>query len=262
MLRALWSGATGMKAQSRNIDVIANNLANVNTSGFKKSKALFADLQYDQISAPGLVVNTGVNNPTGIEVGHGVKNSSVIKIFSQGEVELTDRPLDLQIDGPGFFKVRDQTNGEFYTRNGAFTVNDQGQIITTDGLILEGAGTVPQEAKSITVGQDGTISTIDGNNQANVIGQIQIYTFPNSSGLSSRKGSTLYESTPASGAAVANTANENGASSISSGMLELSNVQAVEEMVGMIKAQRAYELNSRSITTADQMLQEINNLKR
>lgn len=262
MLRALWSGATGMKAQSRNIDVIANNLANVNTSGFKKSKALFSDLQYEQISAPGLSVNSGVANPTGIEVGHGVKNSSVIKIFSQGEVEVTDRPLDLQIDGPGFFKVKDKTNGEFYTRNGAFTVNDQGLIVTTDGLILDGAGAVPQETKSITVGQDGTISTIDGNNQANVIGTIQLYTFPNASGLSSRKGATLYEETPASGAAVGNTANENGASSITSGMLELSNVQAVEEMVGMIKAQRAYELNSRSITTADQMLQEINQLKR
>lgn len=262
MLRALWSGATGMKAQSRNIDVIANNLANVNTTGFKKSKALFSDLQYEQISAPGLAVNTGVNNPTGIEVGHGVKNSSVIKIFTQGEVEVTDRPLDLQIDGPGFFKVVNQTNGEFYTRNGAFTVNEQGQIVTTDGLLLDGAGTVPQETKNITIGQDGTISTIDGNNQTNVVGQIQVYTFPNPSGLSSRKGSTLYEPTEASGAAVANTANENGNSSITSGMLELSNVQAVEEMVGMIKAQRAYELNSRSITTADQMLQEINNLKR
>lgn len=262
MIRALWSGATGMKAQSRNIDVIANNLANVNTSGFKKSKALFSDLQYDQISAPGLSVNSGVANPTGIEVGHGVKNSSVIKIFSQGEVELTDRSLDLTIEGQGFFKVKDQNNGEFYTRNGAFTKNNNGEIVTTDGLILDGAGTIPQDAKSITVGQDGTISTIDGNNQANVIGQIQIYTFPNPSGLSSRKGATLYEETPASGAAVSSVAGENGVGAITSGMLELSNVQAVEEMVGMIKAQRAYELNSRSITTADQMLQEINNLKR
>ncbi len=262
MIRALWSGATGMKAQGRNIDVIANNLANVNTSGFKKSKALFADLQYEQISAPGLSVNTGVANPTGIEVGHGVKNSAVIKIFSQGEVEVTDRPLDLQIDGAGFFKVTDQTNGEFYTRNGSFTVNNDGNIVTTDGLVLDGAGTVPAETKNITVGQDGTISTIDGNNQANVIGQIQVFTFNNPSGLSSRKGSTLYEETPASGAPVGNVPNQNGVASITSGMLEASNVQAVEEMVGMIKAQRAYELNSRSITTADQMLQEINNLKR
>lgn len=262
MIRALWSGATGMKAQSRNIDVIANNLANVNTSGFKKSKALFSDLQYDQISAPGLSVNAGVANPTGIEVGHGVKNSSVIKIFSQGEIELTDRTLDLTIEGQGFFKVTDQNNGEFYTRNGAFTQNNNGQIVTTDGLILDGIGTVPADAKSITVGKDGTISTIDSNNEANIVGQIQLYTFPNASGLSSRKGSTLYEETPASGAPVVNIAGQNGSGEIASGMLELSNVQAVEEMVGMIKAQRAYELNSRSITTADQMLQEINNLKR
>lgn len=262
MIRALWSGATGMKAQSRNIDVIANNLANVNTSGFKKSKALFSDLQYDQIAAPGLSVNATTENPTGIEVGHGVKNSSVMKIFSQGEVEVTDRPLDLQIEGPGFFKVKDSSNGEFYTRNGAFTVNKDGLIVTTDGLVLDGAGTVPPETKSITVGRDGTISTIDGNNQANIVGNITLYTFLNPSGLSSKRGATLYEVSPASGAPISQTPGENGSASITSGMLELSNVQAVEEMVGMIKAQRAYELNSRSITTADQMLQEINNLKR
>lgn len=262
MIRALWSGATGMKAQSRNIDVIANNLANVNTSGFKKSKALFSDLQYDQISAPGLSVNTGVANPTGIEVGHGVKNSSVIKIFSQGEVELTERSLDLTIEGEGFFKLRDLNGNEFYTRNGAFTKNNEGIIVNTEGLALDGVSAIPQDTKSLTVGQDGTVSAQDSNNQTNVIGQIQVYTFPNSSGLSSRNGATLYEATTASGVSTANTAGANGAGKITSGMLELSNVQAVEEMVGMIKAQRAYELNSRSITTADQMLQEINNLKR
>lgn len=262
MLRALWSGATGMKAQARNIDVIANNLANVNTSGFKKSKALFSDLQYDQVSAPGLNVANGVTNPTGIEVGHGVKNSSIMKIFSQGDLEVTERPLDLTIEGPGFFRVTDLTGGEFYTRNGSFMVNENGAIVTTDGMVLEGLGAVSNETKSIIVGTDGTVSASEGNNQINDLGRIQLYTFLNPAGLSARKGATLYEQSASSGEPVAIAANENGASKISSGMLELSNVQAVEEMVGMIKAQRAYELNSRSITTADQMLQEINNLKR
>lgn len=262
MIRALWSGATGMKAQSRNIDVIANNLANVNTTGFKKSKALFSDLQYQQIKAPGSNASAGVTEPTGIEVGHGVKNSSVMKIFTQGEMELTDRPLDLVIEGPGFFKVTDATGGEYYTRNGAFTVNEQGLITTTDGYELDGGFNIPAEAKTVNVGRDGTVSTVDGLGVTTPLNQIQIYNFPNASGLSARKGGGLLLPSEASGAPIGTVPDQNGASAILSGALELSNVQAVEEMVGMIKAQRAYELNSRSITTADQMLQEINNLKR
>lgn len=260
MLRALWSGATGMKAQSQNIDVIANNLANVNTTGFKKSKALFSDLQYEQIKAAGLNTTASTVNPTGIEIGLGVKNSSVIKIFSQGTPEITDRPLDLIIEGEGFFKVTN--NGQsFYTRNGAFTLNDQGVITTTEGYELDGTFTVDADAKNINIGIDGSITSSDGLGATSDIGRIQLYKFRNPSGLTS-KGRSLFIETKASGNPISLNPNENGSSSILNGALELSNVQAVEEMVGMIKAQRAYELNSRSITTADQMLQEINNLKR
>ncbi|PCJ57253.1 MAG: flagellar basal-body rod protein FlgG [Planctomycetota bacterium] len=260
MLRALWSGATGMKAQSQNIDVIANNLANVNTTGFKKSKALFSDLQYEQIKAAGLNTTADTINPTGIEIGLGVKNSSVIKIFTQGTPEITDRPLDLVIEGEGFFKVV-QGGQDFYTRNGAFTLNDQGIITTAEGYELDGAFTVGAEAKNINIGVDGTITSSDGLGVTTEIGRIQLHQFRNPAGLTS-KGRSLYIATNASGVPVAVNPSENGESSILNGSLELSNVQAVEEMVGMIKAQRAYELNSRSITTADQMLQEVNNLKR
>lgn len=261
MIRALWTGATGMEAQQRNIDVIANNLANVNTTSFKKSQALFQDLLYQKIKAAGSAINQEVDTPVGIEVGHGVTNVSTRRIFTQGEILNTDQPLDLAIQGNGFFQV-DLGGGELgYTRDGAFTLNANGEIVSQDGFRLEPNLVIPIGSKDIFVGKDGTVTAKDVAGNTVQIGQIELVIFPNNGGLDAQ-GDNVYKGSIASGAPILGVPGTEGIGQLRSGKLEISNVKAVEEIVRMIEAQRAYEMNSKSIQSADEMLRTANDLKR
>lgn len=261
MIRALWTGATGMEAQQRNVDVIANNLANVNTTAFKKSQALFQDLMYQKIQSAGSAINEEVDKPTSIEVGHGVNNVSTRRIFTQGEILNTDQPLDIAINGNGFFQI-DLGGGELgYTRDGAFTLNVDREIVTQNGYRLDPIIVIPAGASEINVGKDGsvTIENVDGVQE--LVGNIEIVTFPNHPGLSA-EGENIYKITDASGAANQGVPGIDGRGDLLSGKLEIANVKAVEEVVRLIEAQRAYEMNSKAIQTSDDMLSQANNLKR
>lgn len=261
MLRALWTGATGMEAQQRNIDVIANNLANVNTTSFKKSQALFQDLLYQKIKSAGSAINEEVDNPTGIEVGHGVNNVSTRRVFTQGEMLNTDQSLDVAIAGEGFFEIDMGAGRTGYSRDGAFTMNVDREMVTQSGYRLVPAINIPEGATEINIAKDGivTIRNIDGTQEQ--VGQIEIVTFPNNSGLSAR-GENIYEETVASGAPIVGIPGIEGRGQLLSGKLEISNVKSVEEVVRLIEAQRAYEMNSKSIQTADEMLRASTDLKR
>ncbi len=261
MIRSLWTGATGMEAQQRNIDVIANNLANVNTTAFKKSHALFQDLLYQKIKAAGSAINQEVDNPTGIEVGHGVTNVSTRRIFTTGEILLTDQPLDMAIRGEGFFQV-DMGGGRIgFTRDGAYTLNADREIVSQNGYRLQPALTIPEGATEIHVGTDGTITVKGADGTQVQVGQLEITTFPNNGGLSAQ-GENIYNETLASGAPVTGTPGTDGFGEILAGKLEISNVKAVEEIVRMIEAQRAYEMNSKTIQASDEMLRTSTDLKR
>ena len=262
MLRTLSIAATGMQAQALNVDVIANNLANVNTAGFKKSRADFQDLLYQTLRAPGSQSAEGTTVPTGIQLGQGTRPAAVQKIFEQGNYEYTQNELDLAIEGDGFFQVI-QPNGETgYTRSGSFKLDGEGRIVTSDGYLLEPEITVPSDSISLSIGTDGTVSVMQsGQSDATVLGTVSIVKFANPSGLNSI-GRSLYLPTSASGAALEGTAGADGYGTISQGYLEMSNVSIVDEMVNMITAQRAYEVNSKAISTADDMLQMANNIKR
>jgi len=262
MIRSLWTAATGMAAQQVNIDIISNNLANVNTSGFKKSRADFQDLLYQNLRAAGTTEAQGSQVPTGIQVGLGTRLAAVQKIFTQGDFKETGNPLDLVIEGDGFFQVL-MPNGETaYTRDGSFKLDAQGRIVTSDGYPLQPEIAIPTEATSISVGSDGTISvTIPGQNAPQEVGQLQIVKFINPAGLTSI-GRNLLTQSAASGDPVVDTPGLNGLGTLAHGFVEMSNVQVVEEMVNMITAQRAYEINSKAIQTADEMLGIANNLRR
>jgi flagellar basal-body rod protein FlgG len=262
MLRSLWIAASGMEAQTLNIDVISNNLANVNTAGFKRSRADFQDLLYQTLRAPGSSSSTGTEVPTGIQLGQGVRPVAVQKLFLQGDYQQTQNELDMAIEGDGFFQVM-QPNGEVaYTRSGAFKLDSQGRVVTSDGYTLDPELTVPIDATGVYIGTDGTVSVMQpGNTDASEIGTIQLARFPNPAGLQSI-GRNLLLPTTASGAAVTGTGGEDGFGTIAQGFLEMSNVSVVEEMVNMIVAQRAYEINSKAIQTSDEMLQLANNVKR
>lgn len=261
MIRSLWTGATGMEAQQRNVDVIANNIANVNTTSFKKSQALFQDLLYQKIKAAGSAINEEFDNPTGVEVGHGVTNVSTRRVFTQGELQLTDQPLDVAIEGDGFFQI-DLGAGEIgYTRDGAFTLNADREIVTQSGYRLEPAIAIDEGASEINVGRDGIITVKDADGNQIEVGQIELVSFPNNAGLSAQ-GENYYSETIASGAPIAGVPGEDGRGQLRGGTLEISNVKAVEEVVRLIEAQRAYEMNSKSIQTADEMLRQANDLKR
>jgi len=262
MIRSLWTAATGMAAQQVNIDIISNNLANVNTSGFKKSRADFQDLLYQNLRTAGTTEAQGSQVPTGIQVGLGTRLAAVQKIFTQGDFKETGNPLDLVIEGDGFFQVL-MPNGETaYTRDGSFKLDAQGRIVTSDGYPLQPEIAIPAEATSISVGSDGTISvTIPGQNAPQEVGQLQIVKFINPAGLTSI-GRNLLTQSAASGDPVVDTPGLNGLGTLAHGFIEMSNVQVVEEMVNMITAQRAYEINSKAIQTADEMLGIANNLRR
>ena len=262
MIRSLWTSATGMQAQELNIDVIANNLANVDTSGFKKSRAEFQDLLYQILRPAGAASSQDTTIPTGIQLGHGARPSAVQKIFTQGDFQNTKNELDWSIEGDGFFQI-ELPNGETsYSRSGEFKLDADGRIVNPDGFLLVPEISVPIDTVSINVGMDGTVSVIQADDATPVdIGTIQLARFVNASGLRSL-GRNLYSPTEASGDEIVGTPGENGFGTISQGFLEMSNVSVVDEMVNMITAQRAYETNSKVIQTADDMLQMANNLKR
>ncbi|HEU4401280.1 MAG TPA: flagellar basal-body rod protein FlgG [Candidatus Polarisedimenticolia bacterium] len=262
MQRALWSAASGMQAQQLQIDTIANNLANVNTNGFKRSRAEFQDLLYQTITAPGAPSSATTRNPAGLQLGLGVKPGSVKKIFGQGDFKKTDNPLDVVIQGQGFFKVLLPDGTLSYTRDGAFTTNRDGQLVNAQGYTLDPPVTLPPDTLSVTVGADGTVSvTQPGQAAATQVGQIELGNFVNPTGLLSL-GGNLFQPTGASGDAVDGTPGLDGLGTIGQGFLEVSNVSIVSELVDMIAAQRAYELNSRAIRASDEMMQQLNSLVR
>jgi len=262
MIRALWTAASGMQAQQLNIDVTAHNLANVNTAGFKKSRADFQDLIYQNIQAPGSPSTNATQIPSGIQIGLGVKPASVTKIFTEGNIVLSGNELDVAIEGDGFFQVQQPDGTTAYTRAGNFKKDSQGRLVTADGYPLLPEVVIPNNATKVTIGNDGTVSALQaGQNTPTTVGNIQLATFSNPSGLNSI-GKNMYMPTDASGAATTGTPGQNGLGTVSQGYVEMSNVSVMEEMVTMIVGQRAYETNSKAITTADEMLQTANNLKR
>jgi len=251
-----------MQAQALNIDVISNNLANVNTSGFKRSRADFQDLLYQTLRPAGVASAAGSQVPTGLQLGHGTRPVATQKIFLQGDYQHTQNELDMAIEGDGFFQVL-QPNGDVsYSRAGTFKLDSEGRIVTSDGFPMEPEITIPSDSISISIGTDGTVSILQaGEIEPSEIGTIQLVRFVNPAGLSSI-GRNLYTATSVSGEAITGTAGEGGYGTIAQGYLEMSNVSVVDEMVNMITAQRAYEINSKSIQTADEMLQMANNIKR
>jgi flagellar basal-body rod protein FlgG len=251
-----------MQAQALNLDVISNNLANVNTSGFKKSRAEFQDLLYETLRPAGTSSSQDTEVPTGIQLGHGTRPSTVLKIFTQGDMENTQNELDLAIEGDGFFQII-LPNGETgFTRDGAFKLDRDGRIVNSDGFALEPEIAIPTDAVSITVGMDGTVSVLQaGDSVPSEIGTIELARFVNPAGLIS-VGKNLFTPSEASGDEITGTAGEDGLGTLAQGFLEMSNVSVVDEMVNMITAQRAYETNSKAIQTADDMLQIANNIKR
>lgn len=262
MLRSLFIAATGMEAQKLNIDVIANNLANVNTSGFKKSRADFQDLIYQTVRSAGGTSAEGTQIPSGIQVGLGVKPVAVQKIFQQGDFSQTGNSLDLVIEGEGFFQVLMPDGTVAYTRAGAFKLDSEGRVVNSDGYPLEPGITIPANTLSITIGSDGKITVMQAGSTAPVeIGQIELARFMNPAGLNAI-GRNLFLPTAASGEPTTATPSQDGLGTISQGFLELSNVNVVEEMVNMIVSQRAYEINSKAVQASDEMLQTANNLRR
>jgi flagellar basal-body rod protein FlgG len=262
MIRALYTSATGMNAQETNIDVISNNLANVNTTSFKKSRADFQDLMYQYVVQPGAPTSQSTLNPSGIQVGLGVKTAAVQKVFTQGDLTSTGNQLDVAIEGDGFFQITRPDGTLAYTRSGALQLNQNGELVTSDGYLISPGITLPNDAQGVTISKDGFVSVKQpGVAQATQVGQIAGVRFPNNSGLRVM-GGNLYEETQASGAPLQGIFSQQGFGSVSQGFLESSNVSVVEQVVNMITAQRAYEASSKGITTADEMLSQAINLKR
>ena len=253
MLRSFSTSATGMAAQQMLLDVIANNLANINTTGFKRSQVDFQDLLYVKMRHPGAEVATGINSPTGLEIGCGVRTAGIAKVFTGGELQSTGRPLDVAITGAGFLQVTTPAGEIRYTRDGALQLNAQGAVVTTTGYALSPSITISEGTVSIDIGKDGTVSETDSSGQTSSVGNIQLVRFANPSGLSA-EGDNLLVETEASGTPTTGTAGEQGFGSIQQSFLEKSNVQMVSELVSLITAQRAYEVNSRAIKAGDEML--------
>lgn len=258
MPQALYTAATGMQAQQLNIDNIANNLANASTVGFKRTRLEFQDLLYQNLRTPGAASNASTSLPVGLQIGMGARAVSSERIFLQGDFRQTENPLDMVIEGSGFFQVRLSSGELAYTRAGSFHLDAQGQVVTASGEPLEPAITIPNNATSITVGADGTVSvTTPGQANAQNVGQIQLASFANPAGLEA-VGRNLFKETAASGQPTAGAPDSNGLGRINQGFIEGSNVNVVEELVTMISAQRAYETNSKVISAADRMLGTIN----
>jgi flagellar basal-body rod protein FlgG len=260
MLRALYSASAGMQSQQTNLDVIANNLANVNTTGFKKAKAEFQDLLYQTSRSAGAEQGAGTQLPTGVQIGHGSRLVSTAKIFTTGELTQTGERLDVAIHGDGFFEVQMPDGSRAYTRDGALKTDSTGRITTSDGLPLQG-GFQPVAAgtTNITIAPNGEVTTIGSAGRQTF--RVQLVRFANPAGLDA-VGHNLFKETTVSGTAEVGSPAENGFGELQQGYLEMSNVKVVEEMVNMILAQRAYEVNSKAVQTADEMMQMSNNLRR
>lgn len=257
MIRSLWISKTGLDAQQTQMDVIANNLANVSTNGFKRSRAVFEDLLYQNIRQPGAQSSQQTQLPSGLQLGTGVKPVATERNFTQGNLQQTSNDKDIAIQGDGFFQVLLPDGSTAYTRDGSFQIDSQGQLVTASGFTIQPAVSIPANAQSFSVGRDGVISvTLPNSSAVTQIGSIQLATFINPAGLMA-KGENLYVETAASGNANANAPGTNGAGILSQGYVETSNVNVVEELVNMIQTQRAYEINSKAITTSDQMLQKL-----
>jgi flagellar basal-body rod protein FlgG len=259
MLRAFSTAATGMTAQQMIVDVIANNLANISTVGFKRSQVDFQDLMYMKIKEPGREIASGVTAPSGFEIGSGVSPASTLKVFTTGELENTGRDLDVAITGDGFFQVTGPSGETRYTRDGALRLDKDGTLVTSGGYTIEPSITVPPDSVGVSVAKDGTVTIRKSDGTSSAAGQITLARFPNPSGLSSEGGNLLAESN-ASGTATSTTPGESGAGTLQQGFLERSNVQMVTELVNLITAQRAYEINSRAIKAGDEMLTTANRL--
>ena len=263
MLRSLWSGASGMIAQQTNLDVVAHNLANVNTTGYKRRRADFEDLLYQIDRQPGTPVDPGSVIPAGVQIGRGVRVIGTPSSMSEGNLQVTDNPLDWAIAGEqGYFQVITQDGNIAYTRAGAWQIDGDGQIVSHDGYLIEPAITVPEDAVSISLSNDGTVSVkLAGETEAEELGQLELARFINPVGLLAI-GENLFTETDASGAPILAAPGVDGMSQVRQGILEMSNVQVVDEMVNMIVAQRAYEANSKTVQTADDLLRIANTLKR
>lgn len=262
MMRALWSAASGMKGQQTNMDVIANNIANVNTYGGKKVRAEFQDLIYQNIRDAGAASGADSQYPTGMQIGLGTRVAATNRLFTQGALQSTENPTDIGIQGEGFFRITMPDGTTAYTRDGSFKLDSQRRLVTTDGYPLADGITIDENAPndSITISGDGRVSyTVAGDTTE--AGQIQLARFVNPSGLTAI-GKNLFVESAASGNAIEGNPGENGAGTLTQGTLEMSNVQIVEEMVSMIISQRAYESNSKAVTTSDSMLEIANGLKR
>ena len=256
---ALWTAKTGLDAQQTRMQVISNNLANTNTTGFKRDRAVFQDLLYQTVRQPGAQSSQNTQLPSGLSTGTGVRVVSTEKLHSQGNLSQTDDPLDLAIQGRGFFEVLTPDGNVAYTRDGSFQIDNTGQMVTATGYPLQPGITIPQNASSVTIGQDGTVSVVEpGNAAPSVIGVISLSDFINPSGLQA-KGGNLFQETASSGSPLQGTAGIGGLGSLIQGSVETSNVNIVEELVSMIETQRAYEISSKAISTTDGMLQYINN---
>ncbi len=260
MMRSLSISKTGMEAQQLQLDTISHNLANVSTNGFKRAHAVFEDLMYLNLRQAGGTSGGESTLPTGLQVGLGARAVATARQFSQGNLQQTSNTLDVAVQGQGFFDVQMPDGTQGYTRDGSFQVNAQGQLVTNNGYLLNPGVTIPANAQSVTIGNDGTVSvTLPNQPNAQTVGQIQLTNFVNPAGLEPR-GQNLFTETAASGAPVAGTPGLNGLGTVRQGFVETSNVNVVEELVGMIQTQRAYELNSKAIKTSDEMLARLTQL--
>lgn len=262
MISGLHTASTGMNAQEHNIAVITNNIANVNTMGFKKDRAEFQDLMYESLNYSGGRTSDTSQNPTGIDAGLGVKVSGIQKSFLQGDLQTTGNTLDIAIEGKGFFQISLPDGQTAYTKNGAFKVDEDGTIVNGNGYPMEPQIVIPNNVVDISIAQDGTITATDPANGTEVdVGQIELADFINPAGLNPL-GSSMFQESEASGAPTVDNPGTDQFGNVQQGMIELSNVSLVDEMVNLITAQRAYEANSKSIKTADMMLGYVNQLKR
>jgi len=263
MIRAFHTSATGMAAQQMVLDNTANNLANLNTTGFKKSQMAFQDLLYATQRTPGAISAQGQQVPTGIQVGNGVRVAGTTRLFTTGTLENTGNQLDMAIEGDGFFQITNPAGGNRFTRDGGFRVNSTGQLVTADGYFVEPRITFPSDWLSATIGTDGTISvsTASAPTTPTQVGRLTVTRFANPAGLSG-EGRNLFAETPASGTPQPFTPGQNGTGLLRGGFLEHANVDVVQEMVNLIQAQRAYEFNTKAIRVADEMLSYSNDLVR
>lgn len=260
MIRSLWIAKTGLEAQQTNMDVISNNLANVSTNGFKRQRAVFEDLIYQTLRQPGAQSSEQTTIPSGLQIGTGVRPVATERIHSQGSLTQTNNSKDVAIQGDGFFQIQMPDGTAAYTRDGSFQFDQNGQLVTSSGYPVQPAITIPQGAESLTIGKDGLVSVMmPGQTAPQQVGQLTLSTFINESGLESL-GENLYHETQASGAPNETTPGLNGGGTLKQGYVETSNVNVAEELVNMIQTQRAYEINSKAVSTSDQMLQRLSNL--